>query len=77
MMMATGAFFFAVLFSHSQETAVEMKRYQPIIILINLVLALGIYHYSVMEKEKTLSSGKLVLLELAPVDPRSLMKGII
>jgi uncharacterized membrane-anchored protein len=52
-----------------------MKRYQLIIILINLVLALGIYHYSVMEKEKTLSSGKLVLLELAPVDPRSLMQG--
>ena len=52
-----------------------MKRYQLIIILLNLVLALGIYHYSVMEKEKTLATGKLVLLELAPVDPRSLMQG--
>ncbi|WP_127131698.1 GDYXXLXY domain-containing protein [Pseudoflavitalea rhizosphaerae] len=52
-----------------------MKRYQLIIILLNLVLALGIYHFSVMEKEKTLATGKLVLLELAPVDPRSLMQG--
>ena len=52
-----------------------MKRYQLIIILLNLVLALGIYHYFVMEKEKTLARGQLVLLELAPVDPRSLMQG--
>lgn len=52
-----------------------MKRYQLIIILLNLLLALGIFHFSVMEKEKTLATGKLVLLELAPVDPRSLMQG--
>lgn len=52
-----------------------MKRYQVIIILLNLVLLLGFYHYSVMEKERTVTKGKLVLLELAPVDPRSLMQG--
>lgn len=52
-----------------------MKRYQVIIILLNLVLLLGFYHYSVVDKEKTLTNGKLILLELAPVDPRSLMQG--
>lgn len=52
-----------------------MKRYQVIIILLNLVLLLGFYHYSVREKERTLNKGKLILLELAPVDPRSLMQG--
>ncbi|MFD0701266.1 GDYXXLXY domain-containing protein [Myroides pelagicus] len=31
--------------------------------------------YSVWEKEKIVKQGQLVLLELAPVDPRSLMQG--
>ncbi len=46
-----------------------------LIILLNLFLLLGYINWSVMSKEKTLAEGKLVLLELAPVDPRSLMQG--
>jgi len=46
-----------------------------LIILLNLLLLLGYINWSVMSKEKTLAEGKLVLLELAPVDPRSLMQG--
>ena len=52
-----------------------MKKYKLIIIFLNLVLFLGFYNYSIVKKEKTLSIGKLVLLELAPKDPRSLMQG--
>ena len=52
-----------------------MKKYQLILIVVNLVIVLGFYHYSMRQKEQTLESGKLVLLPLAPVDPRSLMQG--
>ena len=45
------------------------------IILLNLVLVLALFNWSVVEKEETLEEGQLVLLELAPVDPRSLMQG--
>lgn len=52
-----------------------MKNYKRIIILVNLILFLGFFGYSLFKKETLLSEGKLVLLELAPVDPRSLMQG--
>lgn len=52
-----------------------MKKLKTIIILLNFLLILGIFHYSIIKKEGILSEGKLVLLELAPVDPRSLMQG--
>ncbi len=42
---------------------------------LNLLLVLVAFNYSVYTKEKTLEAGTLVLLELAPVDPRSLMQG--
>lgn len=52
-----------------------MKKYKGIIILLNLILLLIIFNSSLVEKEEILSEGKLVLLKLAPVDPRSLMQG--
>lgn len=52
-----------------------MKKYKGIIILINLIILLGLFNYSILQKEELLSEGQLVLLELAPVDPRSLMQG--
>ncbi|MEO8935136.1 MAG: GDYXXLXY domain-containing protein [Xanthomarina sp.] len=52
-----------------------MKKYQWIIILINLLLFIVLFNISIFKKEELLSNGKLVLLELAPVDPRSLMQG--
>lgn len=52
-----------------------MKKYKVIIILLNLLLVLSFFHYSVLKKEAILQEGKLILLELAPVDPRSLMQG--
>ena len=52
-----------------------MKKYSWIIILANLLLFLGYFNYSVVQKEKLLEEGTLVFMELAPVDPRSLMQG--
>jgi uncharacterized membrane-anchored protein len=52
-----------------------MKKYKWIIILVNLLILLGLFNNSILQKEKLLSNGQLILLELAPVDPRSLMQG--
>ena len=52
-----------------------MKKYKWIIILINLIILLGLFNNWIIKKETLLSDGKLILLELAPVDPRSLMQG--
>lgn len=46
-----------------------------IIALISLVIILGLVNWSILEKEKHLAQGDIVYLELAPVDPRSLMQG--
>jgi uncharacterized membrane-anchored protein len=52
-----------------------MKKYKWIIILLNLALLLVYFNHSIVKKEELLKDGQLVLLELAPVDPRSLMQG--
>lgn len=52
-----------------------MKKYKWLIIACNLVVLIVFINYSILKKETVLSEGKLVLLELAPVDPRSLMQG--
>ena len=52
-----------------------MKKYSRILIIANLILLLGYFNWSVYQKEQTLKDGQLVLLQLAPVDPRSLMQG--
>jgi uncharacterized membrane-anchored protein len=52
-----------------------MKKYKWIIILANLAVLLIYFNFSVLKKEEVLKDGKLVLLRLAPVDPRSLMQG--
>ncbi|MDF2188630.1 GDYXXLXY domain-containing protein [Paraflavitalea sp. CAU 1676] len=52
-----------------------MKKYKIILIVVNLVIVLGFFHFTILQKEKILDKGKLVLLRLEPVDPRSLMQG--
>jgi uncharacterized membrane-anchored protein len=52
-----------------------MKKYKWIFILVNLIILLSLVTNSIFKKEKLLSNGQLILLELAPVDPRSLMQG--
>ena len=52
-----------------------MKNIKWWIILINLILLLVYFNGSIISKEDLLKNGKLILLELAPVDPRSLKQG--
>ncbi|WP_099367134.1 GDYXXLXY domain-containing protein [Sphingobacterium sp. 1.A.4] len=52
-----------------------MKNYKYILILLNLAALLIYFNLSVFKKEQILEEGQLVLLKLAPVDPRSLMQG--
>lgn len=46
-----------------------------ILFLINLVVLLLVINFQIYSKEETLAKGDLVLLKLAPVDPRSLLQG--
>lgn len=52
-----------------------MKKYRAPLIALNLLALAVFFIYSVLHKEHTLASGRLIYLELAPVDPRSLMQG--
>ena len=52
-----------------------MKANKGLLIILNLILLLGYFTYATVKKEQILNEGQLVLLELAPVDPRSLMQG--
>lgn len=52
-----------------------MKKWYSWLILANLIVLLIYFNFSVWQKENILKQGQLVLLELAPVDPRSLMQG--
>lgn len=40
-----------------------------------LALAIGLPGYAIVQKERVIATGDVVLLELAPVDPRSLVQG--
>lgn len=42
--------------------------------LVGLIILLGV-NYTIYSREQLVSNGRIVLLELAPVDPRSLMQG--
>ncbi|GAA3916508.1 GDYXXLXY domain-containing protein [Litoribacillus peritrichatus] len=46
-----------------------------IVATLSLVFSLGLLNWSIVQKEHQLSDGRMVYLELAPVDPRSLMQG--
>lgn len=52
-----------------------MKKYKWWIIILNLALLLFYFNFTLFKKEEILKKGDLVLLALAPVDPRSLMQG--
>ncbi|MEN9865854.1 MAG: hypothetical protein RL748_1444 [Pseudomonadota bacterium] len=45
------------------------------IILITVALVLALANWTIVQREQLLKDGHIVLLELAPVDPRSLMQG--
>ena len=52
-----------------------MAKWAKIIIAVNIILVLVFFNRSLIKKEQLLKEGNLILLELAPVDPRSLIQG--
>ncbi len=46
-----------------------------IVAVLALVLVLGLVNWSISNKEDQLANGRIIYLELAPIDPRSLMQG--
>jgi uncharacterized membrane-anchored protein len=52
-----------------------MRRLRNGIVLLGLIAALTAAGLTIRAKERTLAEGRTVLLELAPVDPRSLIQG--
>lgn len=52
-----------------------MNKLKWMIIFLNLIVLLVYFHHSVTKKEELLTGGRLLFLELAPTDPRSLMQG--
>lgn len=48
---------------------------RKVIALITGLIILAAANYAVLSRERIVAKGKLVLLELAPADPRSLMQG--
>lgn len=48
---------------------------RSLIAVVACALSLGLVNYSIFAKERLLATGVVVMLELAPVDPRSLMQG--
>jgi uncharacterized membrane-anchored protein len=52
-----------------------MKWLRALFVLAGLALVLGVANYTIWQKEQIRTGGREVLLELAPVDPRSLIQG--
>ena len=53
----------------------NIKNFQNYIIIANLLIFVCYFSYSILNKESILNNGNIVLLKLAPVDPRSLLQG--
>jgi uncharacterized membrane-anchored protein len=52
-----------------------MRHWRSILLWGGLLLALAVANHGIVQRERILSDGRIVLLELAPVDPRSMMQG--
>lgn len=51
------------------------ERVRKLILLVGLALVLAGINYTIYARERLLAEGEMMLVELAPVDPRSLMQG--
>ena len=48
---------------------------RKLVVLLTGIAVLALVNYFIYEKEQLLASGRVVFLELVPVDPRSMMQG--
>jgi uncharacterized membrane-anchored protein len=46
-----------------------------VLVIAGLVLVLGVANYDIWQKQQLIENGRQILLELRPVDPRSLIQG--
>ncbi|GAA0813700.1 GDYXXLXY domain-containing protein [Colwellia asteriadis] len=53
----------------------KISNTHQLVALLTLIIALTIINWGIYQKETLLAQGQVVYLELAPVDPRSLMQG--
>lgn len=61
----------AVMLSAMMRSA----KWSRVVIVATMLLILAVVNGAIWQKERQLSEGEVVYLELAPVDPRSLMQG--
>lgn len=52
-----------------------MNRYATWLVLAGLVLVIGAANHTIRDRQQVVDDGQPILLELRPVDPRSLMQG--
>lgn len=50
-------------------------KWHRIVVITTTLLILAVVNWAIWDKERHLAEGDIVYLELAPVDPRSLMQG--
>ncbi|WP_395377295.1 GDYXXLXY domain-containing protein [Marinicella sp. W31] len=84
-LLGSAAVFFIVwagikyAFKYIQPQDQDFQKSSPIpgrwLIMVMLLLILAVQNTAILGKERLLQHGQTVLLELAPVDPRSLMQG--
>ncbi|MCE8021531.1 GDYXXLXY domain-containing protein [Halomonas sp. MCCC 1A11036] len=54
---------------------IATAKLDRVVVVVATVLILTLVNWSIRAKERHLAEGEMVYLELAPVDPRSLMQG--
>jgi uncharacterized membrane-anchored protein len=52
-----------------------MKAARIVVVLVGLALILGLANRDILQKRQVIAEGAMLLLELRPVDPRSLFQG--
>lgn len=52
-----------------------MSRWTHLLLAVGLIAAVGLPNYDILRKQRIVEHGTQVLLELRPVDPRSMMQG--
>ncbi|WP_035577014.1 GDYXXLXY domain-containing protein [Halomonas sp. TG39a] len=50
-------------------------KWNRTVVIVTTLLMLAVVNWAIWQKERHLAEGEIVYLELAPVDPRSLMQG--
>lgn len=54
---------------------VRLQRWAPWLVVLTAACTLAVANIGIAQKERTIAQGRKVFVELAPVDPRSLMQG--